>query len=926
MRRRSALAAAVAAASAAWMTGSTGAYAQGSPYVNFETIPTRALALSPDGTRLFATNTPDGRLEIFTVGADGSLTAAGSVTVGLEPVAVSARSNDEVWVVNLLSDSVSVVDVKSTPARVVRTLLVGDEPRDIAFAGPDGSRAFITAARRGQNHPDDVVNETQMPGVGRADVWVFDASDLGSELGGKPLSIVTLFADKPGALTVSPDGRTVFVAIATSGNETTAIAVDSTCPTGVDAPPCRLPNGGMAPGGILMPAMSQMGARNPGTGMIVKFNRESGAWLDVQGRDWRDAVPFELPDNDVFAIDAMANPPVESKAIQHVGTLNKSVAVDPRDGTLYVATIEAINTNRFLSVPRLNAFPNPDGAGGAARTADPQSGKTLNGHLYESRITIVQPDGKVVSRHLNKHIDYEVVPSPAGVKEKSVADPQGLALSADGETLFVAALGSNQIVPFKTAELRDDSFQPDAATHIDLSGEGGPTDMVLSADGSVMFVYKRFDNAVATVDIAAKREVASTALFSPEPAEVKNGRKFFYDARLGSSNGEANCNVCHPGADKDDLAWDLGTPFAGTSPNPTSAVATIGQGTPFSPLKGPMTVLTLRGLRDSGPMFWRGDATSPTPNDERANFQTINVVFEALLGRDGPLPDADFAKLTDWVLSLTPFPNPHEPLNRQLNASQAAGKNIFLGGEGPSDGPFACQTCHGLNEAMGFFGTRGEQSVEGETQMFKVTQLRTTYDKVGGFGKTNGGNGDARTLGGPRNDVGPQVRGSGTLHDGSSMSPEEFLSSGVFRLDARQLRQVVDFVFAFPSNLAPVVGQQVTLRADSGADVTARIDLLQQRAAAAFVSPAGPNVRECDLVAKGVIAGQPRGFLFQPQGATFMDDTGKTVSSADLRALAQTPGQELTFTCIYPGGGTRFAIDRDLDGALDGAAGATAAR
>jgi DNA-binding beta-propeller fold protein YncE len=76
--------------------------------------------------------------------------------VGLEPVAVAARSNTEVWVVNHLSDSVSVVAINAaTPglSRVTRTLLTCDEPRDIVFAGPSGARAFITTARRGQNGP-----------------------------------------------------------------------------------------------------------------------------------------------------------------------------------------------------------------------------------------------------------------------------------------------------------------------------------------------------------------------------------------------------------------------------------------------------------------------------------------------------------------------------------------------------------------------------------------------------------------------------------------------------------------------------------------------------------------------------------------------------------------------------------------------------
>ena len=59
----------------------------------------------------------------------------------------------EVWVVNHLSDSVSVVEIDAggRSGGVVRTLLVGDEPRDIVFAGPGANRAFVTAAHRGQN-------------------------------------------------------------------------------------------------------------------------------------------------------------------------------------------------------------------------------------------------------------------------------------------------------------------------------------------------------------------------------------------------------------------------------------------------------------------------------------------------------------------------------------------------------------------------------------------------------------------------------------------------------------------------------------------------------------------------------------------------------------------------------------------------------
>src|SRR6185369_6340238 len=98
--------------------------------------------------------------------------------------AVAARTDHEVWVVNHLSYSVSVINFSrdGRAGRVVRTLLVGDEPRDIVFGGPDHRRAFITTAHRGQNIPYDPQLTTA--GIGRHDVWVFDANQLGSSLGG----------------------------------------------------------------------------------------------------------------------------------------------------------------------------------------------------------------------------------------------------------------------------------------------------------------------------------------------------------------------------------------------------------------------------------------------------------------------------------------------------------------------------------------------------------------------------------------------------------------------------------------------------------------------------------------------------------------------------------------------------------------------
>src|SRR5438105_12817048 len=250
------------------LSAALAATASAAPFVEFESGQVRPLALSltdpahPTQTWLFAVNTPDNRLEIFDVSAgSGTPTHLASIPVGMEPVAVAARTKTEVWVVNHLSDSVSIVQVDRTTAaasRVTGTLLVGDEPRDIVFAGPlDGAgfhkRGFIACAHRGQNSGVNIADMTT-DHIGRADVWAFDATSLGAALGGTPLTKVTLFGDTPRALAVSPDGNTVYAAVFHSGNQTTAISEGAVCNGGGTAAACTPPSGDATePGGLPKP-------------------------------------------------------------------------------------------------------------------------------------------------------------------------------------------------------------------------------------------------------------------------------------------------------------------------------------------------------------------------------------------------------------------------------------------------------------------------------------------------------------------------------------------------------------------------------------------------------------------------------------------------------------------------------------------------
>ena len=548
-------------------------------FVAFESGPVRPLALSPDGSRLFAVNTPDNRLEIFAV-TGGTLEHQGSVPVGLEPVSVAARSDDEVWVVNHLSDSVSIVDVSASPAAVTRTLLVGDEPRDLVFAdGSAGLRAYVTTARRGQN--STVAPLLTTPGVGRALVWIFDPAALGSAAAGTPLAVVELFGDTPRALAVSPDGDSVYAAVFHSGNRTTTVSAGAVCDGGIGAGPCNV-FGSTMPGGLPEPNTNFAGAPQPEVGLIVRYDEASGQWRDELDRNWNAAVRFELPDYDVFTI---SNTSLEvTDRVSGVGTVLFNMAVNPTSGDLYVSNTEARNEVRFEgpgTYVDANGFKPP---------GEPAS---VAGRLHEARITIVDTSGTVSARHLNKHIDYAVVPSPAGIKDASLATPLDMAVSTDGETLYVAAFGSGKVGVFDTGELGADTFVPSASAHVSLTG-GGPCGVVLDEANGRLYVATRFDNAVSVVDTTTESEVDHLPLHNPEPDHIVAGRPFLYDAYNTSSNGEASCAACHVFGDLDGLAWDLGDPDGSVTTNDLSEVEIDGIGgmEDFHPLKGPMTTKT----------------------------------------------------------------------------------------------------------------------------------------------------------------------------------------------------------------------------------------------------------------------------------------------------------------------------------------------
>ena len=879
--------------SVSWLCAVGPGRAQLADYTLFEAGQVRPLAMSPDGTRLFAVNTPNATLEIFEIGEE-ELSLASSVPVGLEPVAVAVRDDAEVWVVNHLSDSLSIVDVASDPPRVVRTLLVGDEPRDIVFAGSSGDRAFITMAHRGQNTPYPT-GDFAAPGTGRADVWVYDAAEPGPGLVGTPLARLVLFGDRPRALAATPDGSTVYAAVFRSGNQTTTVSEGLVCNTENS---CTV-FGTDYPGGLPQPRTNFAGVPSRQAGLIVKINPATGSWEDELGRSWNNAVRFDLPDYDVFEIDADAPVPLETDRISGVGTVLFNMLVNPVTGDVYVTNTEAKNRVRFEGmadwVTELGAKP----------SGDPPS---VRGHLHETRVTIIDPSNFVTARHLNKHIDYAAQPQPADTKDRSLSTPLGMAITSDGSTLYVAGFGSSAIGVYDVDALANDSFVPSADSMIALP-YGGPSGMVLDETRDRLYVMTRFDNTLVVVDTVTRATVQAVPLENPEPAAIIAGRPFLYDAKLTGSNGEASCASCHVFGDMDDLAWDLGDPDLSpvANPNPCAvSFAVCGLGD-LDPLKGPMTTQSLRGMVHAGPMHWRGDRTAGStggdPLDTDAAFKAFNVAFPGLVGRDeGELSEAQMQAFTDFALRLTYPPNPIRRLDNVLRVDEQGGFDNYFGPI--TDIVSDCDGCHTLDRGLGFFGTSGGSTFESLTMEFKVPHLRNIYQKVGMFGiRPTSFVSDV-----DESFMGDQVRGFGYLHDGSIATTFNFLSGGVFSLSELERSQMEAFLMVFETDLAPIVGQQITLTDQSDPEIAARVELLIERSAEPFIMPTDELATECDLVVSGVVDGQARKWLHQRDG-TFKSnaDPDTIIVENELRRLADVEGQELTFTCVPPGSGPRMS-------------------
>ena len=470
------------------------------------------LALTEDGTELWALNLPDVSVQIFDLTdptdpvLDGRIgVCAGPVSIRRRPMAPAAaatfepiashrqksQAQEEMWVVCQSSNSVMIIDRgERRPTGMLETL---HEPSGITF-DETGARAYVTLSA-----------SNQIAEIDTSSRLVLQTIELVSPLPVNPIyGVFPVHAEQPRAVIHHADGLDVLSF--KSGNGST-----------------RNPTG---PTGILSDILN--------------------AW-DY----YPNIFDVDPPDREVIRFD-LQDPSLGSAVVWRRGTLNYDL-LRLDDGRLVISTVDLENDD-LIGEPEYLA-------------------KGFSEHLIT--ITTPSSDGKpnppitpAEKIDLNEDLDGEL-------EGYSCAAPNEMALSADQKTLWVACYetASTAIVDLVTGKVK--GFLRAAVTPAP-DKPFGPRGLALNEAAGTVYVYNRGNNTVQTFSATDQTGAVDpldidNVGFDLTQDIIIAGRFHHINAK-NSASGTVSCNTCHGDGHLDGLAWDLGA-FTGNLEHDINDVA-----------------------------------------------------------------------------------------------------------------------------------------------------------------------------------------------------------------------------------------------------------------------------------------------------------------------------------------------------------------
>jgi len=847
---------------------------------------------------LLICNTPDNALEVWStreVQPIGSRFVT-RVPVGLEPVTVRfVPELGRAYVASFLGDSVSVVRLQAQggtlEARLERTVNVGDEPVDVAYAPP----VPFGAEPRGAGPAGPVAGPGGgggAPGPATGPGGATGGPVPNGALEGSGILYVSLFSRHAltlrHPLTLEP--------LAPELERVDLLDPQSDPPRALKEPRTLA----VTDDGLLVASFK--GGNSSVHDFDLFVGDRAGGFLAGLGGLGTTLFAMRRDGDDLFAVGLEARNGLDTEPVVAaaetgfvMSTLFWVRDVEGREPQSLRRDLNVLTEVPLTPVPKADALSTPTDLA-VFRSGPGQDPKVFVAAMGSDRLGVLEPTADVAP------VDWPLRRIAIPAQSGPFAGPRGLALK-----------------PRNPADLLD--------------------------PGPRLYVLNRADQSFVVVDPVGETVLDAAPLErDPTPETIRAGRPFLYSAEF-SGNGIVSCASCHVDGRTDALTWNLGAPRV-SQPFPEA----LADGLPHDdlldgdcddefndafdayvaggyPLKEDIVTQSLQGLLNTqvepstadvvtnAPYHWRAD---------RAGLADFNPAFVALLGLD-PIPatdppvgltDAEMSTFEDFVNSIHYPPNPDQPITREYSGDFGDPElaNDEDVGSGAQRGMklfhtrgilecfgMSCVQCHTLPDysnnriteltAQGF----GMQPIE-TAALRGLIQKEARLDRDG-------------------TEVSDVVIGKAGLADsGTRKSVNDFAAifinnfggfdeKGEFGPDMVDLNT---FLHELDWGVAPAVGQVVTFAAQDATDpgLVERAMLLEEEVRKANV----------DLVAHLLLEGEESGFTFDPTTGTGVyrpEPSGTAVSRDQLLGLLAGPDERLVLHAVPLGTGRRVA---SLDG------------
>ncbi|HEX4006679.1 MAG TPA: beta-propeller fold lactonase family protein [Acidobacteriaceae bacterium] len=269
---------------------------------------------------------------------------------------------------------------------------------------------------------------------------------------------------------------------------------------------------------------------------------------------------------------------------------------------------------------------------------------------------------------------------PLDELDRYFARPFGVAISPDKSRIYVTHGGSDIVTVIDTQRMlafiraHREPFAEDlsASAHYVIAripvGKD-PRGVMLSADGTRLYVANRLDDTISVIDTRLERVTRTIRLRGPEKVSpLRHGEQTFYTAKY-SFQGQFGCANCHIDSTFDGLQWDLEPDGFG---------------------KDIVDNRLIEDLRGTEPYKWNGG--NPTLAME------CGPRTEKYFWRSQTFDDLTLVDLVLYIRHLPSRPDRFRAADGTLTAAQERGRTIFYRTVDKLGQPIAavnqCAYCH----------------------------------------------------------------------------------------------------------------------------------------------------------------------------------------------------------------------------------------